>query len=194
MLLLEPFHITEPADAVAKRADGQLDHDIFIPAVVVVGEDRLPAALFVDDQAETDVKFLDAGHVSPGHGVGAVEDHAGVNVGEGNMIFLAVVGEQDADPFVEVELDPFHGVQHGDLRDFAVNAGLFGRRCRGGRRLRRRCGIDPDRKIAVHAVVDCQVVHVCLHPFLCKLFYILLCLSVSAEVNGKAACRSGSHA
>ncbi len=125
MLQLETFHVGEPSDAVSNRADGQLHHDLLVTQVHVMLEDGLVVAFFVDDETEPDVELLDGRHEGSGHRVVAVEDDAGVDVHERHMVRLPVVREEDADAVVEIELDAFHGIQHGDLRDFTID-GLLG--------------------------------------------------------------------
>ena len=162
VLLLEALHITEPADAVADRSDGQLDHDLLATQVHVMLEDGRVVALLVDDETEFDVELLDGRHEGAGHRVVAVEDDARVDVHERHMVRLPVVREEDADAVVEIEFDSFHGVQYGYLRDFAVDRllralrpFLAGREIRIARRFGRlgrrgggygnwRCGVDAD--------------------------------------------------
>ena len=122
---LEAFDVAEPADAVADRADRELDHDFLVRGVVVVREDRRVVALVVDDQAKPDEELLHAGDERARHGVRAVQDDASVDVRERHMVVLAVLREEDADAVVEVELDAFDRVQHRDLRDLTVDRRLF---------------------------------------------------------------------
>ena len=137
VLQLETLHIGEPTNAVANRADGQLDHDFLVRQIHVMLEDRLILALFVDDQAKTNVEFLDGCHERAGHRVIAVEDNARVNVHKRHMVCLPVVREEDTDAVVEIKLDTFHGIQYGNLRDFTIDGllgafGAFLSRCKVG--------------------------------------------------------------
>lgn len=125
VFLLEPFHITEPADGVPDGPHGQLDHDLLVFEVHVVLEDGFLVPLFVDDEPELDVEFFHGRHEGARLSVVAVEDDAGVDVEECDVIDLVVPGEEDSYPVVEVELDPLDGVHHGDLRNLAVD-GLLG--------------------------------------------------------------------
>ena len=135
VLLLKPFHIAEPADRIADRPHRQLNHHLFSGRVVVMRENRLPAALLVDDQPEPDEEFLDARHICPGNRIVAVQDDPRVDVRERDVILFAVVREQDPDPVVEVELYPLNSIQNRNLRNLTINARLFRRLClRQGRR------------------------------------------------------------
>ena len=84
-------------------------------------EDRLVLTLLVDEETEFDVELLNGRHEGAGHRVVAIEDDARVDVHERHMVRFSVVWEEDADAVVEIELDAFHGVQHGNLRDFTID-------------------------------------------------------------------------
>ena len=155
MFLLEAFHIAEPADTVTDRSHRQLDHHIFAGGIVIMGEDRCFVAFFVNDQAETDKKFLHTGHECTGYGIRRIQNDPGIDIGKSHMICLFRVGKKNTDPVIEVKTDPFHGFQHGDLGNLAVNTFLFGLFSRCGRGgcfcgcgcgsiFHRRRSIDPD--------------------------------------------------
>ena len=127
-----------------------------------MSENRFFAALFMDNQPEPDVEFLDTGHISSGNGVGTVKDDAGINVGKGHMILFAIVRKEDADTVIEVESDTFDRFQSRYLRDLSIDAGLFGLfLSRSGRRSgslgNRRSGIDTDGNIVGGQSIDCKI-------------------------------------
>lgn len=136
MFLLKPFHITEPADRVADRPHRKLNHHLFSRCIIIMGENRFPASLLMNDQAEFDVKFLDTGHICAGDRIRAVKDDPRINIRERHMILFPVMRKQNPDSVIEIKLDALHCVQRGNLRHFPVDARLFRLLCLDWKRFR----------------------------------------------------------
>ena len=160
MLFLKPLHIAEPADGVADRADRKLDHDVAAFCIEIMGENRLFSALFVDDETEADIEFLDAGHIRAGDGVLTEQNDPGVDVGERDVILFSVMREKNADAVVEIEFDPIDRVLRGNFGDFAVNGGLFRRSRSGSGRSGRRDRLSGDAEIGLRSGIDGKSIHV----------------------------------
>ena len=125
MFLLKTFNVAEPADGISDGADRQLNHDFFARRIIIMGENRFPAAFFMNDQPEPDEEFFDAGDIRPRHRVRGIQNNSGVNIGKSHMIFFVVAGKQNTDSVVEVKTDAVHRFLRGNIGDFSVNAGLF---------------------------------------------------------------------
>ena len=163
MLLLEPLHITEPADAVAQSSDRQLDHHFLIFAVVIMGKDRFLAAFFVDDQPELDVEFLDTRNICSRHRIGTVQNNAGINISKSHMILFPIVRKKNTDTFIEIKFDALYRIHCRYLRNFTVNTRLLGL-FRLRHRSRRRCSIYPYRKITCIIIrIYGKIIHFMLH-------------------------------